>query len=383
MSSSARPDISHQRDISFRSDEISYILSRIKAGDSCSIVGVGSVGKTNLLRHLLQKKTQTYHLGDEAQDITLVLVDPNTMLDPLPLRGASDAGSEGLRSSWAGYEVMAHRLYRAFYPFEGLGADDIKKIGYLYDQFRDGNNPLIAHLGLRYLEHMLELLFSVPAPSGKMRKIAIIFDEFEEMLANLPVRFFQTLRGLRDVYKYHLTYLTFTRRALPHIIEELEYDRPGLESFVELFTDGTLYLGPYSESDARAMLERLAERKEIHHPKSFRDFLLRASGGHAGLLRASFSLATKIAVNTRERDAMRFLVNSSAIQDECLTIWDSLTRDERLLLKQLRDHPELLEEKEDVVALLKEKKLLAANDNGALEIAPPLFREYVLRFAEL
>ncbi len=367
---------STQRDVAFRSEEIGYILTKIKAGDCCSVVGVGSVGKTNLLRHLLDRRTQEHHWPGSSRELTMVLIDPNNMLDSLPLKD-----SERL-SPWAGYEIMVHRLYKAFYPFTGFSQDDFKQIKSAYDLLHDGTNPYVSHLGLRYLEFVLEILLAQPdSQGGKGRRIAIIFDEFEEMLANLPAKFFQTLRGIRDDHKYRLTYVTFTRRSLPQIIQENEYDHLALEPFSELFTDCTLYLGPYSESDARAMLDQLSERKEVTYPPSFRAFLLRASDGHAGLLRASFELAAQIAFGTPESDAMRFLSNSPSIQAECETMWESLTREEQKALKQIAQQPTAGPD-DSATLLLSKKKLLKTKEDNKKEVNPPLFREYVRRRPE-
>ena len=108
------------------------------------------------------------------------------------------------------------------------------------------------------------------------------------------------MRGIRDDYKYQLTYITFTRRTLSQIVEELGASKLALEPFVELFTDSTHYLGPYSEADATAMLDRLSERQNVNFSPSFRRFLLKSTGGFAGLLRASFRLAGQIPFGTPE-----------------------------------------------------------------------------------
>ena len=46
------------------------------------MVGVGSVGKSNLLRHLMLDDVQRYHMGqEEADTLMMVLIDPNNMLE--------------------------------------------------------------------------------------------------------------------------------------------------------------------------------------------------------------------------------------------------------------------------------------------------------------
>lgn len=362
-----------KRKVTFREHEINYILSKVKAGDSCSVVGVGSVGKSNLLRHLRQLDTQAYHLKDAARGLHMVMIDPNNMLDSIQLM-------DGTTSAWAGYEIIMHRLYKAFYPFEGFSDEQIREFTWGYQQLRDGKNPLLAHIGLRYLEVGLENLFYGNVPDAPERRITFILDEFEEMLESLPVKFFQTLRGIRDDYKYKITFITLTRRALPQIIVDRGYDHQALEPFVELFTDSTLYLGPYSKTDATDMLDALSSRRDVTYSPSFRGFLLRSSGGHAGLLRAAFSLASQIAFGTPESEALAFLISSQAIQAECQTIWESLTEQECQLLKAVTQSTGV-SGSNSAVKLLMDKQLLTSIDDR-VEINPPLFREYVRRYAE-
>jgi len=104
--------------------------------------------------------------------------------------------------------------------------------------------------------------------------------------------------------------------------------------------------------------------------------LLRVSGNHAGLLRASFDLAGQIAFGTPESEALRFLANSEPIQSECQIIWDSLPEIEQATLKELVGQPSASSKDQTVVALLREKYLLTGEADN-LQIVPILFREFV------
>ena len=61
-----------------------------------------------------------------------------------------------------------------------------------------------------------------------------------------------SLRALRDLHKYDLTYVTASRR-LPNPQDEL----------AELFYAHTFWLGPLNESDSRLTVQRYANRKEL------------------------------------------------------------------------------------------------------------------------
>ncbi len=373
---------SSSTNLSFREKETLDVFSKLLSGECCSVVGVGSVGKSNFLRHILKPQVQAEvikRLNSERplQDaergslVTLVLIDPNTMLDA-PVQANSE--SPGY---WAGYEVLMHRLYKAFYPLTGLNDQEKEEFFTAYRMMTDGSNRLLSFIGLRYLERGLEILLNPESPPRSRRQIIFVFDEFEEMLAHLPYKFFRALRGLRDDYKYRLMYLTFTRRPLIQIVDEENKDYHALEPFVELFTDNICYLGPYNETDAMDMLSKLAKRHGKDFSAEFRYFLVNVTGGHAGLLRASFRLAENLPrFNMSKERAVQFLAEQQAVLTECQTIWNGLSKEEKVALREIAaDHLDGVSSRD--LRLLQEKKLLQLE--GVVQITPPLFREFVRR----
>jgi hypothetical protein len=368
--------------LNFREKETLDVFSKLLSGECCSVVGVGSVGKSNFLRHILTAQVQTEvvkRLSSERypQDtergalLTLILIDPNTMLD------TSAQTTSRSPSCWAGYEVLMHRLYKAFYPLTGLEDREKEDFVKAYRLMTDSSNSLLPYIGLRYLERGLEILLNPESLPRSRRQIVFVFDEFEEMLAELPPKFFRALRGLRDDYKYRLMYLTFTRRPLAQIVQEKKYDYHALEPFIELFTDNICYLGPYSEADAMDMLNRLARRHGKDYTVQFRRFLIRVTGGHAGLLRASFRLVENLPhFSMPEEKAVQFLVEHPAVQTECQTIWAGLSEEEKTALRGVTTD-RLDGISDTALRLLQEKKLLQLE--GIVQITPPLFREFVRR----
>ncbi|MGB1285733.1 MAG: hypothetical protein ACPG7F_04285 [Aggregatilineales bacterium] len=358
----------------FRKEEVNYVMKRWKGSESCSLVGVGSVGKSNLIHHLIDEDTQTNYLG--SQQTTLlkpIMIDPN-MLGPLP---ANKETSEQFRC-WAGYELMMHRLYLALYPLDILG-DDADDFFETYQLLQDGTNPLYAYMGLRYFELALEFLLR------KGIQVIFLFDEFEEMLKQMPVKFFLTLRGMRDNHKSNLSYLTFTREPIPVLVDRMNIPELAIEPFTELFTDNLYFVGPYNDKDARDMLNRLIKRNQrTNYPAHMADFVLYASGRFAGILRATFRMADTLGM-IQPRDIYRDeiidkLAARPAVRIECQTIWKSLTPIEQEVLKavaRLR-HYEVNDETEQAIALLVRKNLVQVdNERQTLHIEPPVFRSYV------
>lgn len=369
-------DISRTRrqPMDFRKEEVSYVMQRWRAADSCSLIGVGSVGKSNLLQHLANPEVQQSYMGlKDPNEFKAIIIDPN-MFGPLPYH-STDA--EQVRC-WAGYELMMHRLFMAFYPFDVLGKEDAQRFYDTYQALQDGTNPLYTYMGLRYFEIGLDFFMR------RGIRIVFMFDEFEEMLKNMPVRFFQTLRGLRDINKRQLSYLTFTRSPLPNLVER--YNQPALEiePFTELFTDANLYVGPYNETDARRMLENLMGRNQKNYPKATTDFLLWASGRYAGLIRSGFRLLDALgpidSTSTMNDEVLRKLAMRRSIRAELQTLWASLAAVEQRVLKMVAGLIEyqMNSETEPAVPLLVQKRLLRVDkEHNTLHIEPPVFRIFV------
>jgi hypothetical protein len=303
----------------------------------------------------------------------VVLIDPNLMA-ALPDTGPN---LDQIKC-WAAYELMMHRLYLDFYPFDMLSEEEAENFYNIYLAFQNGGNPLYAYMGLRYLELGLEIFLRHGI------RIVFMFDEFEEMLKNLPSKFFQNLRGLRDANKRQLSYMTFTRSPLPVLIEEHQLPMLEIEPFFELFTDHILYVGPYNEQDGLEMVQTLMSRNQKNYPDATVRFMLWATGRYAGLIRSAFRVIDQIGAidsgSALNDETARRLASKRPVKEECRTIWTSLTPAEHHALKAAaRLVPfTATEEAEQAVNSLVQKKLIVVDRaSNSLQIEPPVFRAYV------
>ena len=364
--------------LDFRKEEVGRVMERWRASESCSLVGVGSVGKSNLLQHLADTDVQAFYMEvTKVERFKAIIIDPS-LLGPLPIAGVN---MDQVRC-WAGYELMMHRLFLAFYPFEMLTKEESKQFIETYQALQDGTNPLYAYMGLRYFELGLEFFMR------RGIQIVFMFDEFEEMVRQLPVKFFQTLRGIRDTNKSQLSYLTFTRSPILEITQQEEISLLSIEPFAELFTDNVYYVGPYNESDARQMVESLTRRNQKTYDDYIINFLLWATGRYAGLLRAGFRVLDTLGnleasnVMTSGEHLVQQLAARRGIRTECRTIWASLNRMEQYVLRAVAGLNPSVDtndpETGEAVALLVQKRLLRVNkEQKQLVIEPPVFHAYV------
>jgi len=357
----------------YRREEVDLIARKWQHGLSCSIVGVGSAGKSNLLQHLLEPTTRSIYLGETAAMLYPVVIDSN-LLGPLTPLDQPDA--EQMRC-WSGYELMLHQTYMALYPFRQLSAETNERFRASYTALHEGGNPLLSYMALRYFELALSALID----SGL--RLVFIFDEFDEMLYQLPPRFFQALRGLRDGHKRRLSYTAFTRSPLPILTEQMRR-QAALEPFTELFTDHLIYLGPFNQTDADQMLAELNEKVDPRWPAEMLALLRQATGGYAGMLRAGFSALPALShtITTPEQMAA-FLVTFPAPVTEVVTLWKGLTVSEQKLLKavSMQRKYTITDETRSALQMLLQKRLLRLdrNTDPALSIQPPLLAEFIRR----
>jgi hypothetical protein len=354
-----------EQDPEFRKEEVQYVMKRFQAVESCSLIGVGSIGKSNLLQHISNDKTKAYYLSQTKATITKsVIIDAN-LLGPMK--------DDDQFKCWAGYELMMHRLYLAFYPFEMLG-EDAETFYEVYQALQDGTNPLYAYMGLRYFELGMEFFFR------RGYHLVFMFDEFEEFMRLMPSKFFQSLRGLRDNHKTQLSYLTFSRKPLTTLVQEYQLSSAEVEPFIELFNDNEYFVGPYNQRDTSNMLNSLLKRHNLEYPDWLKVYLLTATGGFAGILRATFQVIGSLnAPSLSQVDITQKLINRKPVHVECETIWKGLTTEEQVILKAaLGVHVEVNHINQNAINLLVLKRLLKINaDKTGYTIEPLIFREFL------
>ena len=90
-------------------------------------------------------------------------------------------------------------------------------------------------------------------------RLVFLFDQFDDVYQEAEPRIFANLRGLREAYKYRISYLVFTRDMLSNLIE-MDQAR---EEFYELLASNVMGLKPYAKNDAMSVLERVAGRNQL------------------------------------------------------------------------------------------------------------------------
>ncbi len=336
--------------VNFRSRLIAELAGKLRAGESCSLIGVGNSGKSNVVRHLARTDVRQLYFGDAAPQTIYALVDCNKL---------AERNEQSLSALIL--EALHKTLLADGEPWSALAP----QVDARWQVAVTTNNPAVAR---HNVEQTLTAMFTVGA-----RQVIVVLDDCDELIARAQPTLLRNLRALRDDFKLQLVYVTATRQEL----NKLHPATPEFESFFELFSSQVMPIPPYHESDAMMMLARLASRQE-NNVRVLSDTemqaLYRATGGHAGMLRAAYA-ATQRGEHALDSDLIAQLGKRQIIKDECVKILDSLDSDEVADLYALaRRQPPT----HNAIMRLKRKGLVVADANAQPAIFTPLLRDYLV-----
>jgi hypothetical protein len=305
----------------------------MKAGESAAVVGVASVGKSNLVRCLQQEDIQALHLGAEKDEIILVLVDSNDLTSI---------------TEWSFLELLLYRLAAQCQNIN-LPPEIVSRLEAWHEKLLQRGDDITT--AQRCVEQAFQWLCQV----NKLR-VNLLLDEFEVLYQQLSPRLWANLRALRDKNKYSLSYLLFLRRDLEDVLPPT----PELEAFAELFQTHIFGLPPYDLPGTELMLDRLSLRQHVDWPAHSTPEVFDLSGGHGGLIRVIFG---KVLPALKEGQAVEFapLFQDPEVKEECEKIWTSLTDPEKEALQEFveQDDPsKVSQDTQAVMAKLSRKGLI-------------------------
>ena len=306
--------------LTYRQSLVEQIVRCLRAGDSCSLIGVSGMAKSNLFRHLLLPEAQAQFLGEGWRRYLFVAADAHALAE---------------LSEQAAYDLLAERLHAACLLHE-LPPEITARVEHLSEQIALATTPLVWQRGFRQAVRAV-------LDGDVNTHLVMLFDQFDEVYQTLPPQFFVNLRAVRDEYKYRVSYLAFTREELPRL-----NNAPECEEFYELFSANVFGLAPYDQADALGLLARVASRYETSLPPAVSGQLIKLTSGHPGLLKAACLALIKnnVALPDAGEQAIAALLKVDDVRTECAKLWDGISQEEQLALKNLVVHPGALIEQE-------------------------------------
>ncbi|MEK7550997.1 MAG: helix-turn-helix domain-containing protein [Patescibacteria group bacterium] len=282
--------------------EIEKILSFVKEGNSCQIVSIPGVGRSNLLGLLAYNtKVREKHLGENQKNFHFVYLNFSE-IKKKPLVEATKFIFLSLIDS-----LRERKMLKEYEIVNNIFKDSM--------QVKD---ELVIFSGLKKTIDYLAL--------EKNLNIVFLFDRFEEYISVLDSEFFANLRVLRNRAKYKFSVIFSLNRPLEETLEATL-----MSDFYEFVAGKIVYIPLYDKigMDFRiSYLEKITNKK-IN--KNLLDDIFDLTAGHSNLMRlcAESSLSAKQEFENK-LELRRFFLEQKSIRSALFGIWNHLTPAEQI-----------------------------------------------------
>jgi hypothetical protein len=291
-----------------RPTDLQRLRDALSENACCSIVGLSNIGKSMLLRTAAEESSAK--ALNVYVDCNLMPALTDQSFYEVTLRAALDA---------------VKRLGKKAPP------DVVSRLEEMSRQVIDSERPIVAALsfndGISLLCEQLD------------RRVALLFDEFDDPYGALDGRVFLNLRALHDKFE-SLVYVTATGAPLAERRRDAE-----ASEFGELFVGHQLVLGMLDEVTARRAVIAWTKEEEMQLSPQEIEFIVTQAGGHPGLLRSATRQVLRFlsGVPSGARAQALTLVrekleSDSVIRNECAKLWGYLPpHEQETLLNLLND----------------------------------------------
>lgn len=321
-----------------RDREIESLVTYIKEGGSCQIIGIPGVGRANLLGLLAYNKAvRLRHFPKHHADVHFVMVNfsevrSRPLLDVMKFVFLSLLTSLRERARMEDYEVV-DRLFKEALSY---------------------NDELVLTQSLKNAVEYLAV--------SKKTTLIFLFDRFEEYVPMLSTEFFVNMRALRDKAKYRFSIVFSLARPLEETIEPQLF-----ADFSDFLSGHWIYLPLWDRPSVDFRIAYLEKLIGESLPETLKEEMINLTGGHIRLVK----LATEalLAEDLAGQELTSYLLNKQSIRHALESIWQSLTPAEQQRLQTGK--PEEADGYLSKVGLLK---------NGSIQ--PRLLASYLPQLAE-
>ncbi len=334
-----------------RSADLQVVAHCITHNDCCAVVGISNIGKSKLLRHVRRPGLLSRLIPEfNETDYGFVYIDFNLQLQ---LTG------QGF------YELVLRSIITRLKAL-AADADIIADVEEAYRQVVAPTDEFQNALSFNQAIIILCERWS--------RQLVLLFDEFDEIFRELESRVFLNLRALRDKYPQRLTYVVGVGSSLLSL-----RSAPEIGEFAELFTHHTHVLHTLEPHDLAQIVRQFSAANGVQFSAEDVGFIAEQSGGHPGLLETVCQVLDNNTVDGVTRDSrivLTHLAEHPNIRVECAKLWGGLSaaKQEALL--------DFVVEKAISPSVQKElvrDGIFCTNGNGRVAIFGKLFEEFVKR----
>lgn len=324
-----------------RDNEIGQIINFIKEGNSCQMIGLPGVGRSNLFKLLVYNRSvRLKHFGQNQKWFHFVLID----FSEIRKKPISDA------VKFLFLNLTDSLRERKIKEFEAVNK--------IFKEGLNSNDELVLFQGLKRAIDYLAI--------EKELTVIFLFDRFEEYVPMLTPDFFGHLRVLRDRAKYRFSVVF----SLTHPLEQLL--EPNLISdFYSFLAGHTVFLALEDAPSLEFRLSYLEKSTGKKLAENVKTEILKLTAGHGKMTRvcAEEILATGNKQLATSSGLLQFFVDNKAVRSVGYEIWNALSPQEQTSLKNL-----VLQKETDTKIISFLENIGLVKDN---QIKIKLFSEFV------
>lgn len=286
------------------SGEIEQILSYVKSGKSCQLIGLPGGGRSELLELLAyNKKLRARHLGENSELVHFVFVDFSEIQK---------------RSLFDCFKFLFLNLADSLRS-RGLG-DEYQKVNDIFREALSFNDELVLFQSLKQSVDYLAL--------EKKLTLIFLFSRFEEYIPSVQGEFFRNLRVLRDRAKFRFSVIFSINRPIEALLDPITFSE-----FYEYAGGNFVYIKFYDEAATEFLVSYLEKLSGKKLEKNAASAILKLTGGFAKLARLAVE-ASLAGGAEKQKNLADYLVEQQTIRRALSDIWVSLTPAEQSDIKQ-------------------------------------------------
>lgn len=281
-----------------RFEEIEKIITFIKEGNSCQILGLPGVGKSNLCNLLAyNKNVRIKHLGDNQKWFHFVLLNFSEVRGR-PLIDVIKFIFLGIIDSLRERDLD----------------EEYQKVDQIFKESLPYQDELVLFQSLKKAIDYLSL--------EKELTVVLLFDRFEEYIPTITPQFFANLRILRNRAKFRFSIVLSTHRPIEDSVEPAIFT-----DYYEFLVSHNVYLPLFDKPGLDFRIAHKEKTTEQKIDKKLRETIMNLTAGHGKLTRLCLDIA--LADKETKEFTQEYFLSKKVIQGGLLEIWQFLSPEEQ------------------------------------------------------
>lgn len=330
--------------VSFRAEEATRLGDYLKQRQSVNLVGMKRVGISNFLRFFLYHKDIVNKYINEDEKHLFISVDLNDLVE---------------REIYPFWTLTLKRVV------DSVEASDLpdavkKQIGNLFLMSIQSQDLFLV------IDSIRKALLIIVAQGYYPTLFFLRFDRLQDAF---NPSFFDNLEGLRDATEERLAYVFTSYRSLDFIF-------PQVKTSLSVFCQ-QMYVKPAEEEDMQIVAEAYKKRYHLELSAQLEKELFACVGGNIQYLQlALIVLKEKTQEVVDPEKLLSFLLADERIAIESEELWESLQREEQMILLEVAKGNGISADDYALASYLWEVGILSG-DQESSQVFSPLFASYL------